>query len=199
MKLELLTVMMVGAIMFNTYHGGKYTKSLFAYKKYVQMAGIAIAGFSVYLMFKRSPDKSKNMLLYASNMVKYMPINRNAVSAISPLFDLTSGGSNPGGFMGTTNEMATGNKCEEYGLHDAYVANAHRGASKTTKRSVSETKKKYVASSQDWKCGSCQKQLNAWFEVDHKLRLDQGGSNDVTNLVAMCRECHGGKTAMENM
>jgi 5-methylcytosine-specific restriction endonuclease McrA len=69
----------------------------------------------------------------------------------------------------------------------------------TTKRSVSETKKKYVASLQNWKCAKCQKQLNAWFEVDHKVRLEYGGGNDVQNLEALCRECHGKKTAMENM
>ena len=70
---------------------------------------------------------------------------------------------------------------------------------KVTKRSVSETKKKYVASMQDWKCGQCNKKLSHTFEVDHKIRLDHGGSNDVSNLVALCRECHGEKTAMENM
>jgi 5-methylcytosine-specific restriction endonuclease McrA len=68
-----------------------------------------------------------------------------------------------------------------------------------TKRSVSETKKKYVASSQNWKCGGCGKQLTAWFEVDHKVRLEYGGSNEVSNLVALCRECHGEKTTMENL
>jgi hypothetical protein len=70
---------------------------------------------------------------------------------------------------------------------------------KATKRSVSETKKKYVASLQNWKCGHCQNQLNAWFEVDHKMRLENGGGNDVDNLIALCRDCHGKKTAMENM
>ena len=70
---------------------------------------------------------------------------------------------------------------------------------KATKRSVSETKKKYVASLQNWKCGHCQNQLNAWFEVDHKLRLENGGGNEVENLIALCRDCHGKKTAMENM
>ena len=68
-----------------------------------------------------------------------------------------------------------------------------------TKRSVSETKKKYVASIQNWKCEHCNNQLNAWFEVDHKVRLEHGGSNDVANLVALCRDCHGKKTAFENM
>ena len=62
-----------------------------------------------------------------------------------------------------------------------------------------ETKKKYVAAQQNWKCGDCGEQLNAWFEVDHKIRLEHGGGNDVQNLVALCRECHGKKTAMENM
>ena len=63
----------------------------------------------------------------------------------------------------------------------------------------SETKKKFVASQQSWKCGHCQIQLPAWFEVDHKIRLENGGSNHVDNLVALCRDCHGKKTAMENL
>ena len=70
---------------------------------------------------------------------------------------------------------------------------------KGTKRSVSETKKKFVASRQNWRCGHCDKQLTAWFEVDHKIRLEHGGSNHIDNLVALCRECHGEKTTIENL
>ena len=74
------------------------------------------------------------------------------------------------------------------------------GMGQKVKRSVSETKKKYVASVQDWKCGHCKQKLNAWFEVDHIASLGSGlGNNEVNNLVALCRECHGKKTAMENM
>ena len=51
----------------------------------------------------------------------------------------------------------------------------------------------------NWKCQNCKEQLTAWFEVDHIKRLDQGGSNDVENLVALCRNCHGEKTSMENI
>ena len=69
----------------------------------------------------------------------------------------------------------------------------------STKRSVSESKKKWVASQQQWKCGDCSNQLQAWFEVDHRVRLEHGGSNHVNNLVALCRECHGKKTMMENI
>ena len=70
---------------------------------------------------------------------------------------------------------------------------------KKTKRSVSETKKKYVAYQQNWKCKHCYKQLNAWFEVDHIQKLGNGGNNDINNLVALCRECHGKKTTFENL
>ena len=69
----------------------------------------------------------------------------------------------------------------------------------TNKRCVSETKKKFVASKQNWSCKDCNNQLSAWFEVDHVVRLEHGGSNHVDNLVALCRECHGKKTAMENL
>ena len=69
----------------------------------------------------------------------------------------------------------------------------------TTKRSVSETKKKFVAANQNWLCGDCKRQLPAWFEVDHVIALHNGGSNEVSNLVAMCRDCHGKKTAMDHI
>lgn len=76
---------------------------------------------------------------------------------------------------------------------------AASGRSSAGKRSVSETKKKYVAASQNWRCKHCDQTLSAWFEVDHVVRLDDGGSNHVENLVALCRECHGAKTAAELM
>ena len=31
------------------------------------------------------------------------------------------------------------------------------------------------------------------------MRLEYGGGNDVNNLIALCRNCHGKKTASENM
>ena len=58
---------------------------------------------------------------------------------------------------------------------------------------VSGTKKKYIAAQQGWKCKHCNSQLDAWYEVDHIIRLEHGGSNHVTNLVALCRNCHGKK------
>ena len=35
---------------------------------------------------------------------------------------------------------------------------------------------------------------------EHSItRLEYGGSNNVDNLVALCRNCHGKKTAIENL
>jgi hypothetical protein len=145
------------------------------------------------------------MLLYTNNMIKYMPIDKSSMDMLSPIFDLTSRGSNygggGGGFMSSLNQGL--NPGFQFNGHDpTLLAQQQRvmlSGQKATKRSVSETKKKYVASMQDWKCCQCSKKLTHTFEVDHKIRLENGGGNDVTNLVALCRECHGEKTAMENM
>ena len=67
------------------------------------------------------------------------------------------------------------------------------------KRSVSESKKKYVASQQGWKCAMCANILDATYEVDHKVDLQYGGSNHVSNLAALCPNCHRRKTLENNM
>jgi 5-methylcytosine-specific restriction endonuclease McrA len=67
------------------------------------------------------------------------------------------------------------------------------------KRCVSESKKKYVASKQGWKCRECQTILPATFEIDHIQRLQHGGSNEIDNLQALCPNCHRSKTMLETM
>ena len=67
------------------------------------------------------------------------------------------------------------------------------------KRNVSESKKKYVASNQKWRCGNCNNILDATYEVDHIIPLYKGGNNDLTNLMAMCRNCHGNKTLQDRI
>jgi hypothetical protein len=195
MRLELYIFAIAAFLIFNAYHDGKYTKVLLAYKKYYKMAFIGFIALCFYIMIKRNPSQTKNMLLYTNNMIKYMPIDKSSMDMISPIFDLST---KTGGFMeGFNTELNPG-----YNYNPTIVGQQQRNLGqhlKPVKRSVSETKKKYVASIQDWKCGQCNKKLSHTFEVDHKIRLEHGGGNDVTNLVALCRECHGEKTAMENM
>lgn len=192
MRLEIFILGLTAFFVYNAYHDGKYTKMLLSFKKYYQMIFYAIIGVSVYLLLKKNPVQGKNMLLYANNMVKYMPIDRSTMDMISPIFDFTAGSKHDGSFMESFNNIQPA----PFRDREQRILNSGKTG---TKRSVSETKKKYVASQQEWKCGHCGKQLNAWFEVDHKVRLEHGGGNDVQNLVALCRECHGEKTAMENM
>ena len=71
--------------------------------------------------------------------------------------------------------------------------------SKKVKRNVTNGQKKYVASIQKWKCGHCKKLLDASYEVDHILALYKGGTNELDNLVALCRNCHGMKTMKERL
>jgi hypothetical protein len=203
MRLELLIIGLTIFFIFNTYHNGKYTKLLMSYKKYYTMGFIALLGISFYLLIKRNPARCKNILLHANNMIKYMPIDKSSMDMISPIIDFTQqseGNDFSSTFMGNLNQQ---NMYERKILGSGGPAQMMGGGGadgvKATKRSVSETKKKYVASMQDWKCGKCREKLSAWFEVDHVVRLEHGGGNNVENLIALCRECHGHKTAMENM
>ena len=75
----------------------------------------------------------------------------------------------------------------------------HSGKKGVISRSVSETKKKYVASQQGWKCKNCGDVLNHTFQVDHKIDLQFGGTNEVSNLAALCNNCHAVKTASNNL
>ena len=135
-----------------------------------------------------------------------MPIDRSSLDMLSPIIDFTGSSGDeegqPGSFitniMGSA--MGSANVKQQASSEQRILQSGGGGYGQKVKRSVSETKKKYVASMQDWKCGHCKQKLNAWFEVDHIASLGSGlGNNEVGNLVALCRECHGKKTAMENM
>lgn len=57
--------------------------------------------------------------------------------------------------------------------------------------------KKIVAHSQDWKCKICKAKLPANYETDHITPLFKGGNNELTNLQALCNNCHGEKSIFE--
>jgi hypothetical protein len=189
MRTEIWIILITAFLIYNAYHDGKYTKMLMSYKKYYTMIFYAIIGIGIFLLIKRNPNDGKNFLANATNLVKYMPIDKSSMELFSPMFDLTS--KNETGFM----ESFNGLEPSKFNSNQKIL----NSGKNSTKRSVSETKKKYVAANQEWKCGHCQSQLDHTFEIDHKLRLEYGGGNDVGNLIALCRNCHGKKTASENM
>jgi hypothetical protein len=220
MRIEIILFLIAVAIMANIYTEGKLVRTLTKYKKYYQMAGVAFAALAIYVLFKKNPERARDLVFTSNEYLKYMPVDKNASSILNPILDFTSkysggatvgassftdfGQSHPilnlsgGGGGGNGRQNYAEARITKSGVNGANGSESGSGV-KATKRSVSETKKKYVAAQQGWKCGNCTKQLPAWFEVDHKIRLEHGGSNHIDNLVALCRDCHGEKTAMENL
>lgn len=191
MRLEIFILGLTSFFVYNAYTDGKYTKMLMSFKKYYKMIFYGILGIGIYYMLKRNPNRGKDMLLYANNVVKYLPIDKNSIDMLSPIMDFT--GNTESGFLHEFNGIEPS---APGFLSERRIQHYGKG---TTKRSVSETKKKYVAAIQDWCCGHCHNKLDHTFEIDHKVRLEYGGGNDVDNLIALCRNCHGKKTASENM
>ena len=185
MRLEIFVLGLTAFFIYNAYNDGKYLKLLLTFKKYYTMIFYALLGVGIYLLLKRNPSQGQKMLLYANNLVKFMPIDKASLDMLSPIIDFTTSNDGADSFM----EQSNNNSPQSSYSHP----------SGKYKRSVSETKKKYVAAQQDWKCGQCKSQLDHTYEIDHRIRLEYGGGNDVQNLVALCRNCHGKKTASENM
>tara|TARA_B110001450_G_scaffold256443_2_gene286968 strand:- start:4623 stop:5204 length:582 start_codon:yes stop_codon:yes gene_type:complete len=193
MKIELIIFAITIFLIVNTYYDGKYFEILKSWKKYYKMIGIGFVGLSIYLFLKKNPNDTGEVLTYANNIIKYLPIDRQTTSLISPFLNIKKGNcmQNYNGRQGMQNNNS--------GMQSMQEKRLLNSGKNTTKRSVSETKKKYVAAQQGWKCTHCKQPLPAWFEVDHKLRLEYGGSNHIDNLEALCRDCHGKKTALENL
>ena len=200
MKIELVIFIITGLLIANTYYDGKLIKILNTIKssKYLKMATFAFGGLSLFLFFKKNPENSREFLGRANDMIRTLPMTRDSADLISPFLNLT----NTKSFTDTNQDIYIGGDGGGNSNDSSTSANVNRmmmSGRGTTKRSVSETKKKFVAANQNWLCGDCKRQLPAWFEVDHVIALHNGGSNEVGNLVALCRDCHGKKTAMDRL
>lgn len=165
MKFELFLFIICAGLIYNTYHDNKYLKLIHSWKKYFKMAGIAFVGISIYLYVKKDPKSSHDMFKHASKLISTMPVDKKSANFA---------------------EMLLNTQVNNNNYSKPVVEKQH-------KRSVSETKKKYVASSQNWTCKKCHEKLEATFEVDHVIELQDGGTNNIDNLVALCRNCHGKK------
>jgi|TARA_B100000795_G_C22803951_1_gene443653 hypothetical protein len=186
MRIGLIVIVITTFLVINTYYDGKYTKLFHINKKYIQMATYAFVGLSLYLFIKKNPEGSRGMFKHAHNIIKYMPIDKDTTDMLTPLFD----------FKNTTDQLSA---MQTGGEKTPQMKRMLNSGGNSSKRSVSETKKKFVASQQNWKCGKCDEQLKATFQVDHKVDLRYGGSNHITNLLALCTECHAEKTMQSNL
>ena len=163
------------------------------------MCVVGFVGLSLYVFMRKHPGESKSLLKYATTVVKHVPIDRDSKSMLLPIFDFTKSRINEENkpYINSNDSIMS-----NYGNIGEGMQNINHktdGGEGKVKRSVSESRKKYVASQQNWRCKHCQNQLDATFEVDHVIELQDGGNNEVSNLVALCRNCHGKKTLMNRL
>ena len=199
MKLELFVFGITAFLIFNTYYDGKYLKVFHSWQKEIKMSTFAFVGLSLYIFLKKNPGQTQSMLSHANDIIRYMPISRSSADMLSPFLDFANKKSlfQEGDNFNLAQQPQQPHQPQTAKEAQMAARLMASGRNNATKRSVSETKKKFVAAQQSWKCGHCDRQLPAWYEVDHIVRLEHGGSNNVDNLVALCRDCHGKKTAME--
>ena len=188
MKINLWIFVITAFLIANTYYDGKFTEYLSKGRKYYKMAMFGFVGLSMYLFINKNPGESKNLVKHATDLIRYMPVDSNTSDMLTPLFDFTSA-------RDKINQLGKSNINIQMTPQTKRMLNSGG----TGKRCVSETKKKYVAAKQGWKCNMCGEQLNHTFQVDHKIDLQFGGSNEVSNLAALCNNCHAEKTASNNL
>lgn len=175
------------AFMYNTYYDNAILLGFKKNKKIIKMIGIAFAGLSLYVFIQKFPGDTKDLVASSSNIIRFMPVDKTTKTA---LYNMTQ---MPKGY----NTNNTFHKVK----HPNFIQENKplQGGMKKMKRNVGESKKKYVAANQQWRCGHCQQQLDATYEIDHVIELQNGGTNDISNLKALCRNCHGKKTMKTRM
>jgi hypothetical protein len=211
MRIELWILLLCGSALFIVYYDIPLWSFSFVfqtYRKHVYAVTIVALAIMMYSLCKMSSRKTAELIHLTHEYLKYLPVDgKTSVPAFDfmsssssrefrdvydPLITMPTGTSSHTSTSASMQLMDTGNQ-------RALTRMLHSGKENQSKRSVSETKKKFVASSQGWKCAQCKQTLPAWFEVDHIVRLENGGSNHIDNLVAYCRNCHGLKTSLENL
>ena len=71
--------------------------------------------------------------------------------------------------------------------------------STTTKRKkISKGVRQRIADNQQNKCGECEQILTPFFHLDHIVGLQFDGTDEESNLMALCYECHTKKSMCEN-
>ena len=69
---------------------------------------------------------------------------------------------------------------------------------KTKRKKINKVTRQKIADKQENACGECKVALSPYFELDHIIGLQFGGTDEESNLMALCRECHGKKSIAEN-
>ena len=134
MKFELLIFGITAFFIANTYYDGKYFELLKSWKKYYKMIGIGFAGLSAYLYLKKNPQNTRSILTHANGIIKHMPMDKDSADILTPFLDMTSSA------MPLSRNLET-----NIGVISPQQKRMLNSGKTSTKRCVSETKKKFVA------------------------------------------------------
>ena len=193
-------------------------KIFLCFEKFYRYSKI-IALFIPFILVYFNPDLVKKILIFFKDIDK-QPTHQNINDMMNSYFDVKN--QNRYNFKPSNNKFVNNNgfynNVPNYQNRNQQNVNYNQNQNqnqnqnnnqrnfihqnnvpKKVKRSVSESKKKYIASNQKWRCAHCQNLLDNTYEVDHIIALYRGGTNDLTNLEALCRNCHGIKTFREKM
>lgn len=193
MRIEIVILLIGGFLAYNIYTDGYLVNKIMSYKKYFTIAAIIIGALFLCWLFRRNPKSAVQMLQHSNEYLKYLPVDGGASQYITPILDFTMK-------KQFQEQQANNDSVEFIDFQEQNNVNSNGSTGfKQTKRAVSESKKRLVASQQNWLCMKCGEMLPATYEIDHVVRLDRGGTNDMSNLEALCPSCHRQKTLMENL
>ena len=184
-------------------------KIFLAFEKFYRYSKI-IGLFIPFILIYFNPELTKKILIYFKEIDK-KPMHQNVQNMMSSYFDNkihyqknnNQFNNNNGYYNNIPNyqKNTINNNINNNNNNNNTNCNNNNFLPKKNKikRNVSESKKKYIASNQKWRCTHCNNLLDNTYEVDHIIALYRGGTNDLTNLEALCRNCHGVKTFKEKM
>lgn len=215
MNVRVVIVLATLFFMYGAWRGGSFL-SVFSlggsadWGRYLRMALYGFIGLSLYQFVSRHPAQSASLLYHAQELIKYMPIDKQAGAMLTPVFNFArdtgavrgvmegmtgrGGGAGAPWVAGDVHRAQVPTAAMDMSPQTKRMLNSGGVPGATTNRSVSGTKKKFVAARQKWHCAGCGGMLDHTFEVDHIQELQYGGTNHVDNLEALCRNCHGKKT-----
>lgn len=77
------------------------------------------------------------------------------------------------------------------------MSSAESVTEKVVRKSFTDRQRQLIADESGNLCDSCHMTLETTFQIDHIVPLQAGGSNDPSNLHALCPNCHARKSSTE--
>ena len=92
------------------------------------------------------------------------------------------------------------NKNKDYNIEQVDDNNKVLKKKKYKRKKITQSTRIKIAASQMWKCKHCDMLFNeGGWDINHIVRVSLGGSNELSNLEALCKNCHGIVTINERI